>query len=387
METILLLANPGSNRACFVEEAARAAGVATRVIAWERLLREDGDAWSQLRNAGGSIIRIESPGRDAQVEMLLLHWGESTNEEGHWSAAQIENRLPDKGHIVPMGQWYLGWERLLKRVQSCASEARFSHDITEVLLMFDKAATHTMLHKAGVPVPPSLGTIHDWDDLMQRMREAKWSRVFLKPRHGSSASGVIALEMHRNEVQAFAPVEMSRGDDGELRLYNTRHVQRLRDVSILRDMVNTLGTAGLHTERWMPKMGFAKHRCDLRVVVIGGRARHVVVRLSSHPMTNLHLGGTRGDTRLLRTSIGEEAWHHAMGVCERAASVFPRSVSVGVDLLLAPGGRDPRVLEVNAFGGLLPGELLDGWDTYRWEMEEMLRPGSTAFHQVSSTGA
>lgn len=381
METVLLLANPGSNRARFVEEAAHAIGVATRVIAWESLLREDEDSWEQLRHAGSSIIRIESPGRDAAVEMLLLHWGEKVlaeiSEELHWNAAQIDAWLPDKGRIVPMRQWYAGWCRLLNRVKACAPHARFSHDVTEVISMFDKETTHRMLQDAGVPVPPSLGVIREWDELMHRMRAFRWSRIFLKPRHGSSASGVIALEMHRGEMQAFAPVEMSRGEHGELRLYNTRHVRRMRDVSAIREMVNALGIAGLHTERWMPKMGFSKHRCDLRVVVIGGKARHVVVRLSPHPMTNLHLGGTRGNLAEFRNMIGEAAWSQALAVCERAASVFQHSVSAGVDLLLAPEGRDPRVLEVNAFGGLLPGELIDGWDTYRWELEALLGPSST----------
>jgi hypothetical protein len=393
METILLLVNPGSNRARFVEEAARAAGVATQVVAWERLLREHEDAWNKLRDVDDSILRIESPGRDALVEMLLLKWGSDAlasadeSAEQLWDAAQLQSRLPDKGLIVPMHQWYAGWTRLLKRVKATAPRACFSHDADEVLAMFDKARTHSMLREAGVPVAPSLGTITSWDELMHKMREAAWSRIFLKPLHGSSASGVIALETHGSDMQAFAPVEMLRADDGHLRLYNSRHVQRMRDIAAIRELVDALGVAGLHTERWMPKMGFAKRRCDLRVVVIGGRARHVVVRLSPHPMTNLHLGGTRGDAGLLRASICEEAWCRALEVCERAASVFPRSITVGVDLLLAPGGRDPRVLEVNAFGGLLPGELLDGWDTYRWEMEEMLRPGSTTSLQVSSTGA
>ena len=44
----------------------------------------------------------------------------------------------------------------------------------------------------------------------------------------------------------------------------------------------------------MPKAGLAGHVFDLRVVVIAGRARHAVVRMSRGPMTNLHLLNRRG---------------------------------------------------------------------------------------------
>ena len=42
---------------------------------------------------------------------------------------------------------------------------------------------------------------------------------------------------------------------------------------------------------------------DLRVVVVAGRATHAVVRTSLHQMTNLHLGGSRGDLDSVRRAI------------------------------------------------------------------------------------
>jgi hypothetical protein len=45
----------------------------------------------------------------------------------------------------------------------------------------------------------------------------------------------------------------------------------------------------------MPKAGIDGRTFDLRVLVIAGRARHAVARLSRGPMTNLHLLNERGD--------------------------------------------------------------------------------------------
>ena len=128
----------------------------------------------------------------------------------------------------------------------------------------------------------------------------------------------------------------------------------------------------MHVERWVPKAGIDGQTFDLRVVVIAGRAEHVVVRMARGPMTNLHLGNSRGDPTALREKMKDGAWEAAMASCERAASAFPRSLLAGVDLLIAPGYRRHAVLEVNAFGDLLHGVLARGLDTHSAEVEALL---------------
>jgi hypothetical protein len=108
-------------------------------------------------------------------------------------------------------------------------------------------------------------------------------------------------------------------------------------------------------------------------VVIAGQARHVVVRMGKGPMTNLHLGNQRGDLSAVLAGMAPEAWQAARQTCERAAAVFPGSLLLGVDLLIAPDFRDHAVLEANAFGGLLPGALSEGEDTYEAEVRAVLR--------------
>ena len=94
-------------------------------------------------------------------------------------------------------------------------------------------------------------------------------------------------------------------------------------------------------------------------------------------MTNLHLGNPRGDAAALLDSVGPETWEEAKAVCESAAAQFPGSLYAGVDLLIAPRRSRSRarhaILEINAFGDLLPGVLHGGQDTYGAEIEAVLR--------------
>jgi hypothetical protein len=48
---------------------------------------------------------------------------------------------------------------------------------------------------------------------------------------------------------------------------------------------------------------------------------------------------------------------------------FPGSLYAGIDLLIANGFRKHAILEVNAFGDLLPNVLWNGRDTYTAEIE------------------
>ena len=83
--------------------------------------------------------------------------------------------------------------------------------------------------------------------------------------------------------------------------------------------------------------------------------------------------------------MGEEAWSGLLTSCEQAMEkCFPRSLYAGFDVLLEPDFRTSWILEVNAFGDLLPRTLHQGRDTYAWEIDEALRRESA---QVSSTGA
>ena len=84
----------------------------------------------------------------------------------------------------------------------------------------------------------------------------------------------------------------------------------------------------------------------------------------------------RGDPEAIRSRMGPAAWESALCSCERAAGLFPKSLYAGVDLVIASGFRSHAVLEINAFGDLLPGVTDRGMDPYTAELAALIGPAS-----------
>ena len=365
---LTVLGVPGHRRVTLLAAAARSAGLPEpAVLPWSDVLR------GTYRIAPGTVLRVDSPGGDEAVDALLR--GPALGSG--YAATRVEG----------MAAWYAGMTGALEgvaRAVRAAPGARLLTDPAETAVMFDKRRTHRLLARAGVPVPPALDQgaepVRNWTDLRERLAAAGLRRVFVKPAHGSSASGVLALEFGPRGEAAATTSAAWRGDE----LHNSLRVRRYREERQIAAIVDRLAPEGLHVERWVPKSSQHGRSTDLRVVVVAGRATHVVARTGSGPMTNLHLGGARGDLELVRAAAGP-AWAGLLETAERAAACFPGSPLAGVDVLPTAGWRRYLVGEVNAFGDLLPGLTglpggpAEGLDTYGAQLRALLTadPGAT----------
>ncbi|MER7911879.1 STM4014 family protein [Streptomyces sp. NPDC096068] len=344
---------PAGRRVAFFQDALRSAGLpGARVVSWPDVLR------GRARFAAGETVRLDSPGEDPEADLLLRGVGDPTRVEG-------------------TGRWYGRFTAAVAGLAGSVGEAGavLVDDPAELPVLFDKRLTHGRLREAGVPVPasPTSGAaapaVRGWADVRALTAGAGMRRVFVKLAHGSSASGVLAVETNgAGRVRATTSVER----DPAGRLFNSLRVRRYTSEREVAAIVDALAPDGLHVERWLPKAVQDGRAADLRVVVIDGRATHAVLRTSRSPLTNLHLGGARGDLDAARAAIAAAGgrWTDALEVCERAAAAFPGTRCVGVDLLPASGWRRFAVGEVNAFGDLLPrltglpGGGAEGLDTY-----------------------
>ncbi|WP_327233413.1 STM4014 family protein [Streptomyces sp. NBC_01317] len=354
---LVVVGNPANRRVTLFQDAVRAAGLPpARVVAWRDVLGPDGAATAGF--AAGETVRIDSPGEDREVELLLRGAGDPTRVEG---TARWYGRFTAAAHTLAR--------------EAVAAGAAVLDDPGELAVLFDKRLCHGVLDRAGVPVPlsptsgPTAPAVSGWADVRARMAEAGLRRAFVKLAHGSSASGVLAVETAGpGRVRATTSVERDAGG----RLFNSLRVRSYTTEREVAAIVDTLAPDGLHIERWLPKAGQYGRAADLRVVVVAGRATHAVVRTSRSPMTNLHLGGTRGDLDAARAAMSAagSGFGEALSICEQAAACFPGTHCVGVDLLPFAGWRRFAVGEVNAFGDLLPrltglpGSGAEGLDTY-----------------------
>ncbi|MFJ7496616.1 STM4014 family protein [Streptomyces sp. NPDC097727] len=363
---------PGNRRVALFQDAVRAAGLPpARVVPWLDVLR------GEAAFLPGETVRMDSPGEDAEVERLLRAVGDPARVEG-------------------TALWYARFTSAVRAVAraAAASGAVLLDDPDDVAVLFDKRLCHAVLDGAEVPVPasPTSGAaapaVRDWADVRHRMAAQGMPRAFVKPAHGSSASGVLAVETAGpGRVRATTSVER----DAAGRLFNSLRVRRCTTEREVAAIVNALAPDGLHIERWLPKATQRGRAADLRVVVVAGRATHAVVRTSRSPMTNLHLGGERGSLDDVRAAVEAAggSWAEALAVCERAAACFPATLCVGVDLLPATGWRRFAVGEVNAFGDLLPrltglaGSGAEGLDTYAAQVAAVLNRARN--HRATAT--
>lgn len=352
---------PGNRRVTLFRDAVRAAGLpAARVVPWLDVL--GGKAVFRA----GETVRMDSPGEDAEVERLLRSVDDPTRVEG-------------------TALWYSRFTGAVRTVARAADAAGavLLDAPGDVAVLFDKRLCHAVLDGAGVSVPasPTSGAaapvVRDWADVRERMTQHRMPRAFVKLAHGSSASGVLAVETAGpGRVRATTSVER----DASGRLFNSLRVRRCTTEREVAAIVDALAPDGLHIERWLPKASQRGRSADLRVLVVAGRATHAVVRTSHSPMTNLHLGGERGNLDEVRAAVGAAggSWAEALAVCERAAACFPATLCVAVDLLPATGWRRFAVGEVNAFGDLLPrltglpGSGFEGLDTYATQVVAVL---------------
>lgn len=365
-----VLGNPGNRRVQMFARAFDAAGGGTlEIVAWNDYLHGNRGRLQEALSPG-CTLRIDSPGEDFAVEKALLMLGARENVEPCYNsmeAGEVKALEFRKGCILPMRQWFLGWKHVLAAIESDAAGCRFMNAPAEIAVMFDKAACHATLEAAKVEKPALLGIPGSYEELRAMMEKARQRRVFLKPCHSSSASGVVALETNAHRAQAFTTVECVE-EAGAKMLFNSLRVRRLTEEREIVALVDAICRERCIAEAWFAKAGLDGLRFDLRVLVINGIPAHTVMRQSTGPMTNLHLGNRRGDLAALQARMGGGNWMAAMSVCQRAAAAFPRSFCVGVDLLVSPGFDRFAVAEVNAFGDLLPNLLHHGLDTYSLEL-------------------
>lgn len=339
-----VVGTPGDRRVSLFGAAVTARGLAEpHLVPWCDVL-----AGRPIGVPEGALVRVDSPGEDPRADALLRGPGDPARAGGGVA-------------------WQRAFTAGLARVAALPGGTLLG-DAGEIEVMFDKRRCHAVLERAGVPVPPAFAA-GSYTGLRALMAERGWHRVFVKPAHGSSASGVIAFQVRPGGVAAVTSAAWIDGT-----LTNSLRLRRYDDEADVRRLVDHLAPDRLHVERWFPKASIGDRPFDLRVVTVEGRPTHAVLRVGRGPMTNLHLGGERGDLALVRSRA--DLWERVLDVSARAASCFPRSLSVGVDVMVGAAWRSVAVAEVNAFGDLLPG-LGDlsgrGLDTYAAQVDAVLR--------------
>ncbi|MDN2710395.1 STM4014 family protein [Janthinobacterium sp. SUN118] len=351
---LTLLATAGSKRVRLMQAArAQLRLPPARVLEWRDWLAQPALLEESLRQPGR--LKIEPPGDDAAAHLLLLHAG-----------CRLQDRppvpAPDHGELLAMDAWFAGFAAAMQAVAAqlaVQSHVQVYNAPAEIILMTDKLACQRHLAAHGVPIPTLLGPVAGYAHLQSLLHEHDLDRAYLKPRYGSSASGVVAYRRNRaGRQQATTSAALSQAE-GRTRLFNVKRMARYETERDIAALVDALAAQELYAEAWLNKPRCGDSHYDLRVVTVAGRPAHRVARIGDRMMTNLHLDNRRGDAAGLLNAADLAALEETAALAARA---FPASHVTGYDLVVRHG--QAHALEANAFGDLLPGLLWQGADTY-----------------------
>jgi glutathione synthase/RimK-type ligase-like ATP-grasp enzyme len=364
-----IIANPENRRCQYFIEAAKSQGFPIpHIIPYQQALSNQVD-WAQILQQT-DCLRIESFGENFDVWKQLVQRGNKIIPDATEAIAadhKITELVYDRGRIQYSKQLYQGYCYWLKELQEELDQhpsIRIMNSTSSIALTFDKMACHQHFLSNNIAVVPALPSIKTYQELRAKMKQKGWNRVFVKLNHGSSASGVLALRVHKDKIQATTSVEIIQSLEG-VKLYNSLKVRRYTDEKTIELIIDVLAKEDLIVEQWIPKASNEQGVFDLRIVVIDGKAQYTVVRQSRMPMTNLHLGNARGQEKNIQNLIGQTKWDALHHLAEEAVQTLPNTLYAGVDVLLSSTYQQQYILETNAFGDLLPNVLKDDLDTYQ----------------------
>jgi hypothetical protein len=369
----ILIGNPENRRVKDFERALAQQGqVCARVFSHLELLGEPDRLLQAMPE--NALVRIDSWGENDDVTRALWGLGQAGARARGVECVQVSGLKdrPEHGEVLAPTQLHLGALAHLENLNRRFAKRpgwKIQQDPAGIVLAFDKRNTHDLFIQTDLPAAPVLLPVKNADALDEAMEARGLKAVFVKHRYSSSASCLAFYDRKNGVVRTSLEV---RGD----RRFNSlkmRHETGQR----ARDILDFILSEGAHVEAALKKAKWEGAYFDLRILVIGGEPVFTVMRQNRHPVTNLHLGGWRGDVDAFFEKLSDETRQNMDDICRQVA-VLVGLHHIGVDLMLKPDLESPTLLEINAFGDLLPGLSRDGLDAYGWEIRDFATGAPTS---------
>jgi hypothetical protein len=350
MHRWVVLGVSGSKRTVGLQAAAAVASVPVQVVEWRDWLSTPHCLADALQLP--CHFKVEPPSDDPHVHLALLRLG--CEQLGRPPCP-----APERGELLAVDAWFAGFQATMHQLaELLASHPRACvvNAPDQIIAMTGKLHCQQLLQENGVATASLLGLVHGYDHLVEMLDRENLDRVFVKPRYGSSAAGVIAYRRGGGRQQATTSALLH---EAGRRLFNVKQLRDYQRADEVRRVIDLVAAQGAYAEAWIAKPRAGAGHFDLRLVTFAARAAHRVARVGRRAMTNLHLNSERADPARL---LGAQDISVMETVAEQAARVFPGARIVGFDMVVRRGRA--CILEANAFGDLLPGLTWQGRDTY-----------------------
>ena len=380
LPSIIVIGAGGGERAERFTVAAMAAGFANpRLFSWDDVLRAPERIEAALVAASPAFLRLEAHDGNFDSWLALAEAGAcaiAASGGEPLTPSQLERLRDEPGLIwrhdlrLMHRQAYLGLNDLATRAAQAAQRtgATLLNDPEAIAVCGDKNRCHGTMRGMGLSVPDTFDVEEcTFEALLAAMEQQKRHRVFVKPRYGSSAAGVVALAVSARGVAAWSPAEIveSQGKhQAKHVIYACKQVRRFNKPAEVAALTEAVLSSGAQIEAWIPKAGHDGWTVDLRLLTIAGEPQHLVLRQAGSPITNLHLGARRGEAAPFLGRLREGVWKTMCEEARRFAQRFPRTLQLSFDIAVPVALNCHYFLEANAFGDLLRRTTHNGLDPY-----------------------
>lgn len=307
MMELVLLGEANSRRSVYFAKAAQALSVTLRCLPLEQ--------WDKALDSP-ALIKIDPP------------------SSGSYDIGEQENFLAT-------------YHEQLRQLSN--SGQHFFNEPHALWMALDKRRCKEILKSQQLPVTQMYEEVIKTPAALREVLSAThWPGVFVKPRFGSAASGVLAYRFtpRNNREVLYTSAALQDG-----RLINTRTLRRLEDSSQIQPILERILAMDTVVERWYPKARWQKSSYDLRAVVQFGRLDYLVARSSHGPITNLQLNNHAVAVEQL--GLPSEVLQAVEDVAIRTLAALPGLSYAGIDILLEAETLAPFIVEVNGQGDLL----------------------------------
>ena len=259
---------------------------------------------------------------------------------------------------------YLAFWRLLEQVRC----VRLLNSADSIIQTLDKRGCKSILQNAGLSTSKSLPDAASLADLREMLlSKKKVYGVFIKPRWGSGASGVIAYRINPKSGQEVIYTSVWPKD---CRLYNTKRLRKISDVTMVKTIVNGILSQDAIIEAWIPKAEYKGKAFDLRCVFQFGKIAYRMARQSYGPITNLQLNNSA--LEMAELNLPEKTLIEIDELCCCATRLFSGLNVCGIDILLHKSTLKPYIIELNAQGDLIYQDIFDKNTIYADQVRYMM---------------
>lgn len=252
---------------------------------------------------------------------------------------------------------------------SLNQNTRFLNHPDDILMSLDKRQCKQLLLTNNISTTPLLSDcdIHNYESLIEIMKQNHIHQVFIKPNTGSGAAGVSAFRINfrKSDFILYTSILLKEG-----KLFNTKKIQRINSSEEIKEIVNQILKDEAIVEQWIPKPTHNDLGYDLRVVWQFGKMAFIVPRFSQSPITNLHLNNKAG--LFSELDLDEDILYQIEQTCNNTMKLFPKLSYAGIDVLLTRDELKPMVIEVNGQGDLIYQDIYDKNQIYRQQIEDSI---------------